>query len=212
MKTWPPLPHPADAPHTRRRIPAFHPVPVGPRKDGWTPGRQAAFIGLLAETRSVEAACRAISMGRESAYRLRKRPGAAGFAAAWDAALGKPHSPVDLACTKSTGLDAEYRCRMGLLQVEMEGGRCLGTHWKHDDNALFEHRAELGPAGAASGWVGRKSQPATPSHVSHPGVDFAAPPAPPPPLPGLGAPLDDVPAWRSSPELRALWAQMMEGP
>ena len=113
MKTWPPLPHPADAPHTRRRIPAFHPVPVGPRKDGWTPTRQAAFIGLLAQTRSVEGACRAISMGRESAYRLRKRPGAAGFAAAWDAALGKPHSAVDLACAKSTGLDAEYRCRMG---------------------------------------------------------------------------------------------------
>jgi len=148
MKTWPPPAHSAGAPQVRRRLPAFHPVPVGARRDGWTPARQAAFVGLLAQYRSVAAACRALSMGRESAYRLRKRPGAAGFAAAWDAALGKPHPGVDLASAKSTGLAAAYRHRMGLLQVVMERGRYVGSHWKDDDNALLEHLGQLGRASA----------------------------------------------------------------
>lgn len=158
MKTWPPLPHPADAPQLRRRIPAFHPVPVGARKDGWTPSRQATLIGMLAETRSVEAACRAIGMGKESAYRLRKRPGAAGFAAAWDAALGKPHMRVILSSTKSTGLEAAYRHEVGLLQVAMKRGRYVGTHWKGDDNALFQHLAQVWHAAAARRRSGGKSR------------------------------------------------------
>jgi hypothetical protein len=122
-------------------------VPVSARKDGWTPERQAALVALLAQTGSVEGACRALGMGRESAYRLRKRPGAAGFAAAWDAALGKPHMPVNLASAKSTGLDAEYRLRMGLLQVVMYRGRHAGTHWKDDNNALLQHLAQLARGG-----------------------------------------------------------------
>jgi hypothetical protein len=188
MKTWPPLPRPADAPQMRRRLPAFHPVPVGSRKDGWTPRRQATFIGLLAETRSVEAACRALSMGRESVYRLRRRPGAAGFAAAWDAALGKPHAPVDLASAKSTGLDAEYRNRMGLLQVVMNHGRCAGTYWKEDNNALLQHLAQLDRAAAGGSGQQRKSQRLEPLDASTGRVDFAAPRSDgaSPALPGAG--------------------------
>lgn len=116
MKTWPPPSVRPYQPRTRRCIPAFHPVPVASRQDGWTHARQAAFIGYLAETRSVLAAARRVGMGRENAYRLRKRPGAAGFAAAWDAALGKSHTPVDLASAKATGLDVAYRHHNGLLQ------------------------------------------------------------------------------------------------
>lgn len=169
MKIWPPLPHPADAPRTRRCIPAFHPVPVAARKDGWTPSRQADFIGLLAQTRSVEAACRAIGMGRESAYRLRKRHGAAGFAAAWDAALGKPHSRVDLSSAKSTGLLVSYRLQAGLLQVVMERGRYAGTHWKSDDDALLQHLEQLDRSSAREA---ESHTPWTPPGVSGPGVDF----------------------------------------
>jgi hypothetical protein len=165
----------------------------------------------------VEGACRAIGMGRESAYRLRKRPGAAGFAAAWDAALGKPHSAVDLASAKSTGLDAEYRCRMGLLQVVMERGRFVGTDWKDDINVLRQHLGQLDRSSAGEAAPEGKPQRLERPDASRPGVDFApqpAPqPAPPQALPGLGAPLEEpVPAWRSSPEMRALFAQMMEGP
>lgn len=142
MKHWPP-PSPPRPPQPRRSLFQFHAVPIGKRSDGWTPARQAAFIGYLAETRSVIAACRRVSMGRESAYRLRLRPGAAGFAAAWDMALGKPHTPVDLASAKSTGLDAAYRLRVGILQVRTFAGRYVGSYWKADDNGLLSHLAQL---------------------------------------------------------------------
>jgi hypothetical protein len=168
MKQWPSPPSPSDEPQRRRRIPAFHPVPVGRRADGWTPMRQAQFIGLLAETRCVISACRALSMGRESAYRLRKRAGAAGFAAAWDAALGKPHQAVDLASAKSTGLDAARRLHMGLMQVVMEDGRFVGTHWKDDNNALLQHVGQLDRGLGAGGGERRKSQPLERRNASTP--------------------------------------------
>ena len=142
MKHWPPLaPPPPWRP--RRRIPAFHPVPVAARRDGWTVERQAALIGYLAETRSVLAACRKLGMGRESAYRLRARAGAAGFAAAWDAALGRPHAPVDLASAKSTGLSAAYRHAAGLIEVVMDRGRFAASRRKGDDSALLQVLAQL---------------------------------------------------------------------
>lgn len=151
MKHYPP-PQPRALPITRRRIPAFHPVPLSPRSDGWTHERQAQFIGCLAESRSVLAACRRISMGRESAYRLRKRPGAAGFAAAWDAALGKRHKPVDLSSAKSTGLDAATRYHSGLLQVVMDAGRFVAIRRKADHSAHLQHLAQLDRACAKIDW------------------------------------------------------------
>jgi hypothetical protein len=66
----------------------FAPVPVGPRADGWTAEKQRAFIEALADSGSVPAAARAVGMGVEGAYRLRRRADAADFAAAWDAAYG----------------------------------------------------------------------------------------------------------------------------
>jgi len=57
------------------------------RGDGWTPRRQLDFLDGLARTRSVTRAARAAGMSRESAYRLRRRPSAALFAAAWDRIL-----------------------------------------------------------------------------------------------------------------------------
>ena len=142
MKHWPP-PVPPMPWRPRRRIAAFHPVPVGKRRDGWTVARQAALIGYLVETRSVSAACRKIGMGRESAYRLRARPGAAGFVAAWDAALGKVHMGIDPAGAKSTGLSAAERFASGLIQVVMRAGRYAGYVRKPDDSALLQHLAQL---------------------------------------------------------------------
>lgn len=135
--------------HRRRRIPPFHPVPVRPREDGWTVNRQAQFIGMLAQTGSVSAAAEAVGVGRESAYRLRKRPGAAGFAAAWDAALKKPHKRVDLASAKATGLTLAQRFASGLIQVVVYRGTFTACTRKVDDNALLQHharpqRADLG--------------------------------------------------------------------
>lgn len=120
----------------------FHPVPVAPRRDGWTPARQAMFIGYLAETRSVEAAAARVGMDKTSAYRLRKRPGAAGFASAWDAALGRARAGVTLRQAKSTQLPAHWRFHMGLAQVVMHRGKYRATCWKNDNNALLQLLAQ----------------------------------------------------------------------
>lgn len=64
--------------------PAFTPVPARSRRDGWTAERQRSFIAALARTGRVGKAAAAAGMSRESAYRLRRREGAQGFAAAWD--------------------------------------------------------------------------------------------------------------------------------
>ena len=45
--------------YRRLRVPAFYPVPVRTRRDGWTIERQADFLGLLAECGSVIGACEA---------------------------------------------------------------------------------------------------------------------------------------------------------
>lgn len=68
-------------------IPAFAPVPVRRRKDGWTAERQALFIETLAEAGCVAEASAAAQMTPRSAYRLAARPDAAAFAEAWDMAL-----------------------------------------------------------------------------------------------------------------------------
>lgn len=67
--------------------PPFDPVPVQPRRDGWTPERQRAFIEALAATACVEDAARAVGMSGTSAYNLCARPDAVAFRNAWDAAL-----------------------------------------------------------------------------------------------------------------------------
>lgn len=64
-------------------LPAFEPVPTTPRHDGWTADRQRQFIAALASLGSVAGACRAVGMSSASAYKLRDRPAAGSFAAAW---------------------------------------------------------------------------------------------------------------------------------
>ena len=65
----------------------WRPVPRRPRADGWTPEVQARFIEALADTGMVQAACEAVDMSVQSAYRLRRAPGGESFAHAWTVAL-----------------------------------------------------------------------------------------------------------------------------
>ena len=59
----------------------------------WTPQRQLAFLDTLAQTRSITRAAASAGMSRESAYRLRRRPAGALFAAAWDRVMpGHTHA------------------------------------------------------------------------------------------------------------------------
>ncbi|MGX7951662.1 hypothetical protein ACWPM1_03765 [Tsuneonella sp. HG249] len=69
-------------------VPAFTPVPRATyRHDGWTPERQRAFIGALADTGCVSRAARMVNMAQANCYTLRRSPGAEEFRRAWDAAL-----------------------------------------------------------------------------------------------------------------------------
>lgn len=113
------------------RVPAFYPVPVARRRrDGWTPGRQADFLGYLAETGSVAAACARVGMSRETVYRLRRREGAESFAAAWDAALGLP-------VRKVTVEDRLYLAYSGLIRPVMRRGRYVRWVQKPDNSVLL---------------------------------------------------------------------------
>jgi hypothetical protein len=69
-------------PRRSPRVPAFHPVPLRATRHGWTPERQAHFIGWLAETGSVSEACARVGMSRKGFCPLRGKPGGEGFAAA----------------------------------------------------------------------------------------------------------------------------------
>lgn len=134
------------------RIPPFHAVPLRQRADGWTALRQAEFIGHLAATRSVAAAARAVSMGRESAYRLRTRAGAEGFVAAWDVCLARSGSQAGMVraiaaveaaraalkpSRKVTIPQLEWRVESGIWTVLLRRGCYVGVRRKADNAALF---------------------------------------------------------------------------
>jgi hypothetical protein len=107
------------------------------RSDGWTPDRQLTFLDALARTRSVTAAARAAGMSRESAHRLRNRPGCGLFAALWDLILAP--APTAKSHTAPFG-DGQL-------------ARLLGTHFRRErgDFAAAGARAAKGAAGDRTG-------------------------------------------------------------
>lgn len=121
----------SDSPNPRRHGPKFTPVPLRYRKDGWTPMRQSDFLGHLAETGSVTAAAAHVGMTRESAYRLRDKPGAHSFAAAWDAILAPPRRG-----RKSTIDMLWHRACHGTLKPIMHRGKHVGTRASPDNDAV----------------------------------------------------------------------------
>ncbi len=100
-------------------------MPLRARRDGWTPERQRRFIALLAETRCPARAARAVGLSRESAYRLRGRPGGESFAAAWNAAL-RSRRP------EPAGPTARQRAFEGVLVPVTYRGRKVGERRKYD--------------------------------------------------------------------------------
>ncbi len=109
------------------------------RKDGWTPERQRAFIGALADTGEVIAAARSVGMSDSSAYRLRRSPGAERFAAAWEAALAASSGRlIDIAFERAiNGVDDEI--------IDKEG-RHIFTKKKYNDRLLMFLIRAHGPA------------------------------------------------------------------
>lgn len=124
-----------------RDSPAFTPVPTRrARADGWTRERQYDFIAALAECGDVARAARAVGMSMQSAYRLRKRPGADSFASAWEAAL-------DRASDTALGAAVE-RALNGVLLTRTYRGRFVGAVHRHRDRDLID-------ALTLSGWARR---------------------------------------------------------
>ena len=70
------------------RFPFLHfiPVPVRPRRDGWTPVLQTRFIIGIARGLSPEKAAARLGKTRQSVHALRRHPHGRSFAAAWDSA------------------------------------------------------------------------------------------------------------------------------
>jgi hypothetical protein len=130
---WPPY----------KRLSDFLPVPTRGRADGWTPHRQADFIGFLAETGSVAEAARRVGLSKESAYRLRRRRGAEGFARAWDEAVAAGSGADFGPARKFTDGEVAARALGVTLQVRMRRGRYVGTVEKSSAVMLLRHLARL---------------------------------------------------------------------
>ncbi|HEU0044956.1 hypothetical protein [Sphingomonas sp.] len=128
----------------RAALPAFSPVPrLKVRHDGWTPERQRAFIEGLADTGSVETACRMVNMSTEGAYGLRRHPQAGEFRAAWDAAL---------ACGWQRLKDEAFeRALNGQLVPVFVGGKLIGYRRKKNDRLLMFILRHYGPQGPTAG-------------------------------------------------------------
>jgi hypothetical protein len=119
----------------------FTPVPTRARHDGWSAADQRAFIGRLARGHSVDEAAKSLGHSRQSAYALRRRPGAESFARAWVSAqaLGRA---VWEAKRCSPGPDLAYAFET-LLVPRFYRGRLVGFVQREDNAAALRMLAEL---------------------------------------------------------------------
>ena len=123
-------PRTARLPIPAGELPAFTPVPRQcHRHDGWTPERQHAFIEALADTGSVEAACKAVNMAQRGAYYLRRQPGAEQFRTAWQAAL-----QLGVARVEDVAMD---RALNGVEEPVYSYGALIGTRRRYNDRLLM---------------------------------------------------------------------------
>lgn len=130
-----------------KRIPDFVPVPLRTRCNGWTAVKQGEFVGCLAQTGSVAEAAAWVGCSRASAYALRRRAGAEGFAAAW--AVAGSGGLLDAGLRKLTRGEVARAAREGMVRVIMRRGRYVGTRVVPQVSALLGHLAQLDRACAA---------------------------------------------------------------
>lgn len=135
----------------RSRPPAFTPVKLRRRKDGWTHKVQCAFLAALYAHGSVAAAAKAVGRSRASAYKLRARPWAQSFAASWDKVLSgpckgqrgpKPKRRIN-DWRKLTVEELFWRHEQGLLRPVIHRGQMCAIAQKPDNTALFRLLARL---------------------------------------------------------------------
>jgi len=115
-----------EAPDADDSLLAFTPAPhVAPRKNSITADRQHAFVAHLAATGIVSEAARHIGASLEALYKLRHKPGAEGFAAAWDAAVERGVLRIEHG--------ALQRAIEGAERPIVSGGKLLGWHRVHNE-------------------------------------------------------------------------------
>lgn len=95
-----------------------------PRRNAITPDRQRAFIAALAASGTVTQAARTIGASLEALYKLRHRPGAEGFSAAWDMAIERGIARLE-DCAVELAIAGEE------LPI-VSAGKLLGTYRKHN--------------------------------------------------------------------------------
>ncbi|GGD55064.1 hypothetical protein GRI62_03700 [Erythrobacter arachoides] len=104
----------------------FAPVPhVNPRRNSITPDRQRRFIAHLAATGVVIQAAKHIGASMEALYKLRRRPGAEDFSAAWDRAVDAGIGRLEDA--------AIQRAIVGEERLVVSAGKVLGTERRHNE-------------------------------------------------------------------------------
>jgi hypothetical protein len=101
--------------------------------------KQAAFLAALALTGSVREAARRVGMTRETAYRLRRKPGGESFADAWDKVTGRSQAPA----RKVTPTGLRARAIGGLLKPLIYRGRHVAPVKKADNSALLRYDAQF---------------------------------------------------------------------
>lgn len=105
---------------------AFVPVEVRARADGWTPGRQRAFVEELADCGIIREAAGRVGMSEQAVTRLRRRAGSDAFVAACEAAL----------------VIATHRVRSVIFERAVNG--YIKGHYYHgelvSEERVFDHR------------------------------------------------------------------------
>lgn len=119
----------------------FTPVPVKARRDGWSAELQLRFVLHLARGAGVDEAARLLGRSRQSAYALRERAGAEGFASAWDMA-------VDFAREARGAASARARAAVSstvetLLVPRYYRGRLIGYVQRDDLTGLMARLGRL---------------------------------------------------------------------
>ena len=121
LVAYAPAPEPEDDDPLLMFAPYLHACPRG---NSITPDKQRKFIAVLAATGIVSQAARSIGKSMEALYKLRHRPGAEEFSAAWDAAVERGLSRLE-DCALELAIAGEE------LPI-VSAGKLLGTYRKHN--------------------------------------------------------------------------------
>lgn len=117
-------------PYEPGTLPDFAPVPrLRARSNGWSPDVQRRFIEALAETGSVDSACRRVGRASVGAYQLRCHPQGEGFRQAWEAALAIGVQRIE---------DVAMERALNGVEIPVYSyGKLVGTRRSYNDRLLM---------------------------------------------------------------------------